>query len=342
MSAPILTPSNKPVRSSLRGPLGAWLAAAAVVSLSCGSPAPGGQPVTQQVVGPAGGQVTANGGRVKLTIPPNALKTNVPITIGQVSSPASGALGPVYEIGPTGQTFAQPVVISLVFASADLKGAAASTLHVATLSKGAWVPITSSVSFATNSVAGQITHLSPWTIISYDKVVPPEPPVGGTGGGNDDGAAGAAGGSEPDASVAGSDGAAGATGGADGGAGTDGAAGKDGGAGAGGTGGAGGKAGSGGAGGKAGAGGAGGKAGSGGSGGGATGGAGASGGAGATGAAGSTGVAGAGGQGGSGSAGAGGTGGFDAAAGAGGAGASGTGGDDAGVDDAADDASPDA
>ncbi|MDB4981177.1 MAG: hypothetical protein JWM82_1929, partial [Myxococcales bacterium] len=191
MSAPILTPSNRSSRAPRRGSLGAWLAAVAVVSLSCGSPSgPSGQPVTQQVVGASGGQVTANGGRVKLTIPPNALKTNVPITIGQITSPSSGSIGPVYEIGPTGQTFAQPVVISLVFSSADLKGASPSSLHVATLSKGAWVPITSTVSFTNNSVAGQITHLSPWTIISYDKVVPPDPAAGGTGGGNDDGAAG--------------------------------------------------------------------------------------------------------------------------------------------------------
>jgi hypothetical protein len=286
------------------------LAVAAAVSLSCGSPSPGGLPVTQQVVGVAGGQVTANGGRVKLTIPPNALKTNVPITIGQITSPAAGAVGPVYEIGPTGQTFAQPVVISLVFKSADLNGATASSLHIATFSQGAWRPIASSVSFANNSVAGQISHLSPWTIISYDDEVPPE--TGGTGGGSDDGAAGA-GGDGPDASVGGSGGAAGRTTGADGGAGTGGAGGnKDGGA--------------------AGAGGAGGKAGAGGTGG--TGGKAGSGGGGATGSAGTGGKGGSGGV--TGGAGAGGAGGATGTA-----GASGTGGDDAGVD-ADDDASPDA
>ena len=55
------------MRPSSRAPFGAWVAVV-LVSVSCGSPSgPSGQPVTQQVVGVAGGQVTANGGRIKLT-----------------------------------------------------------------------------------------------------------------------------------------------------------------------------------------------------------------------------------------------------------------------------------
>lgn len=218
-----------------------WLAAA-FASLACSASAPSdGRPVTRQVVGPMGGTAGTSNGRIKVLIPAGALKTNVDITIQQIDAPGPGAIGPVFEVGPTGTQFAMPVTLAIKFTSADLDGRSPSSLHVATFSRGSWVPVVSSVNLAASVINGQITHLSPWTLIFFDDVVPPEPDAGAAGsGGEDDGGAGASG-------QSGSDGGGDAA--ADAGAGSDASGGKggSGGAGNGGTdGGAGGGAGAGG------------------------------------------------------------------------------------------------
>src|SRR5262249_13167047 len=93
--------ASAPARRSLPAAL-VWLAAA-LAGVPCGSPATSnGQPVTRQVVGPNGGTAATSNGRLKVLIPAGALKADVAITIQQVDSPAGGAIGQVYEIGPTG------------------------------------------------------------------------------------------------------------------------------------------------------------------------------------------------------------------------------------------------
>src|SRR5262245_13424014 len=111
-----------------------WLAAL-VASVSCSSTPPSnGRPVTRQVVRPEGGMAQTPNGRLKVQIPNGALKSEVAITIQEVDSPAAGAIGPVFEIGPTGTPFLVPVTLSIKFTSADLQGRDAAALHVATLS----------------------------------------------------------------------------------------------------------------------------------------------------------------------------------------------------------------
>jgi hypothetical protein len=337
-----------------------WVAALAA-AVACSSPAgPDGQPVTRLRVGPAGGQVSANGGRVRLTIPPGALAMDKDITIAQINSPASGNVGPVYDIGPSGTQFAQPVLISLRYVSADVSNVDTSKLKIATLSGGAWAPIASTVTAVNSVVSGQIMHLSPWTLVVSDTVVP-QPDGGAAGatggaspdGGSSDAAAGATGGADAGGADAGGADAGGAGGkaGADGGA-MDGSAGKGGADGGGSTGTAGagqsgstGTAGAGGQSGSTGTAGASGQSGSTGTAG-ASGQSGSTGTAGASGQSGSTGTAGASGAGGGGAGGSD-TGGDDGGAGAGGAGgddagSGGAGGDDAGSDAADPDADPDA
>ncbi len=153
-----------------------WLTAACA-GLSCGSPASSsGRPVTTQfIVAAAGGQASTSTGTFRVQVPPGALKVDGAITIQQVDPPAPGALGPVYDVGPTGTLFQRPVTLSFSFAGLSLAGVDPTTLHVATLSGGKWVPVTSAVDRASSVVTGQITHLSPWTLIVYTDVVPPEP-----------------------------------------------------------------------------------------------------------------------------------------------------------------------
>jgi hypothetical protein len=79
------------------------------------SPSPG---TASQLVGAAGGVVTANDG-TSVLIPPNALASDVTITIGldPDASPLEGAVAvtAAHVFGPAGQTFAVPVCITLAF-----------------------------------------------------------------------------------------------------------------------------------------------------------------------------------------------------------------------------------
>src|SRR5262249_1972475 len=130
---------------------------------------------------------TANG-KLKVVIPRDALKQDTAITIRQIDPPAAGAIGPVYEIGPTGTLFQRTVTLAFSFAGLSLDGADPMTLHVATFSGGKWVPVVSAVDRGNSIVTGQITHLSIWSLMVYtDVVVPPEPDAS-TGGDMDGGA----------------------------------------------------------------------------------------------------------------------------------------------------------
>ena len=56
---------------------------------------------TATVVGMTGGAVTSSDGKLALSIPAGAVGSNVTITTEPATPPAAGAVGTVYEIGPT-------------------------------------------------------------------------------------------------------------------------------------------------------------------------------------------------------------------------------------------------
>ncbi len=73
------------------------------------------------VVGPNGGTVTAGNGTVEVTVPAGAVSAATPISLTLVAAPTTAAPakvqfnGPVYQLGPAGVTFAQPVTIKLKY-----------------------------------------------------------------------------------------------------------------------------------------------------------------------------------------------------------------------------------
>ncbi len=81
--------------------------------------------VTGSLVGATGGTVTSVDSSVVVTIPPNALGADTPVSItavsGALEAPAAADLaGTAYQIGPAGLTFNQPVTIKLRYRLADL------------------------------------------------------------------------------------------------------------------------------------------------------------------------------------------------------------------------------
>jgi hypothetical protein len=146
----------------------------------------------QGTVGSAGGQVSTSDGALTVTIPAGALPTDTPITITEIQSPAPGAIGKTYDIGPTGTQFATPVTLTFKYGGDDLMGNDPSSLEVATIVGSDWVGLMAgAVDTTAQSASGQTTHLSPYGIHAKSN---------GNGNGKDGG------GTSNDATVSGDDG----------------------------------------------------------------------------------------------------------------------------------------
>ncbi len=121
-------------------------------------------------IGPGGGTLgTVGVDGVTITIPPNALTSTLAITVqrsGQLGP--NGTIGQVFEIGPTGTTFAMPVTIAFNYTDAELAGLAPSGFAVETPSgvSGLWTPLSQIVvDIYAHTIAGQTTHLSPYALV---------------------------------------------------------------------------------------------------------------------------------------------------------------------------------
>src|SRR4051794_28629791 len=127
---------------------------------------PAGAP-TMTVVGMSGGALMSSDGNLAVNIPAGALPGNVTITTEPAAAPAEGAVGTVYEIGPTGTQFAMPVTLTLHYDGAALGGASESSLRVATYAGGAWQLLPgATVDTQAKTVSGVTTHLSPYAIVT--------------------------------------------------------------------------------------------------------------------------------------------------------------------------------
>jgi hypothetical protein len=121
-------------------------------------------------IGPGGGTLgTVGVDGVTVTIPPNALTSTLAMTVqrsGQLGP--DGTIGQVFEIGPTGTTFAVPITIAFNYTDAELAGLAPSEFAVETTSGGSgpWTPLSQIVvDIYAHTIAGQTTHLSPYALV---------------------------------------------------------------------------------------------------------------------------------------------------------------------------------
>jgi hypothetical protein len=131
----------------------------------CGSSSTVDRPIVTMMIGQAGGSLSSANGRLDVTVPPGAVASDVAFTIEQVDSPRAGAVGQVFELGPSGMTFLQPVTLGLHFSAADLGTNSPESLQVATLASPGWEPVPSICDLTTSVVSGGVMHLSPWTLI---------------------------------------------------------------------------------------------------------------------------------------------------------------------------------
>lgn len=159
-------------RLTITGAARLGLAVGLVTLTGCGgdsgtSPEPQPEPLPGELgtVGAAGGQLQTTDGGVSLSFPPGAVSNDVTITVNPVSSPVEDenlAPGTVYEFGPSGTRFSQPVELSLRFDPSALPGnRAPEAATISTLVDGVWQTIDSDFSVESDGrVTGSITGFS--------------------------------------------------------------------------------------------------------------------------------------------------------------------------------------
>lgn len=117
-------------------------------------------------VGTSGGTVSNSDGTLQIVVPAGALPANVDVTLTPITPPGAGAIGPAYDIGPTGTQFTTPVTLTFSYASLSLSGVDPSTLRAATFAGGTWQILAGAVVDAqAKTVSGTTTHLSPYGIV---------------------------------------------------------------------------------------------------------------------------------------------------------------------------------
>lgn len=115
------------------------------------SPTPGGD-----VVGPAGGVLTFDGGAVRLSFPPGAVSSETTIEVTAVSRTGHELLvpGTAYEFDPDGLSFAAPVTLTLTFDPSNLPaGVRPDEVRVHREVGGQWLPVAGSTASAAGSTA---------------------------------------------------------------------------------------------------------------------------------------------------------------------------------------------
>jgi hypothetical protein len=121
-------------------------------------------------IGPAGGTIGAMG--VTVTIPARALSADLWMTIRLSAQPGpDGTVSPVFDIGPTGTMFTQPITIAFDYTDTELADLSPSDFAVetSTASSGAtWTALAPIVvDIYAHTIAGQTTHLSPYALVEH-------------------------------------------------------------------------------------------------------------------------------------------------------------------------------
>ena len=112
-----------------------------------------------QTVGSAGGTVSLPTGKVSLTIPPGALSTDTSITITAMSN--AGSAGAVYQFGPSGLIFNQPVTVTLSVDSSLLPpGTNVQDLILSYVDDDLEILTDVQIDSANSTITGKATHFS--------------------------------------------------------------------------------------------------------------------------------------------------------------------------------------
>ena len=122
-----------------------------------------GQTYTQAITAADGGTLTTPSGSAVLTVPPGALTGDTDLTL-LVEAASGDAQTNIFDFGPSGTTFGNPVSLSIAYAGTPPEG---KTAVLAVWENDAWSEIEGSV-VADGKVSGAVDHFSRFTVIFTD------------------------------------------------------------------------------------------------------------------------------------------------------------------------------
>jgi hypothetical protein len=114
-------------------------------------------------IGPEGGLVVSPDHRLTLEVPAGALAVRVHLTIDLAEAWPAGALGPVFEVRPSGTQFNTPANFIYRYQPSDIAPFAPSDLRLAVASGPSWTALPTTIGSGT--VTAQVSHLSTYGLI---------------------------------------------------------------------------------------------------------------------------------------------------------------------------------
>lgn len=130
---------------------------------------PVGLAITSETIGPAGGTISYDDGRISVTVPQAALEENVSISIEPISSTLPATAGPgAFRLMPEGLRFKKPVTITFSYNDSIARGSSPEILHIAFQDhRGIWKSIRNvQLDKLKKTVAVQSTHFSDWAMFA--------------------------------------------------------------------------------------------------------------------------------------------------------------------------------
>ena len=122
-------------------------------------------PSNTNTIGPEGGNVVSPDRRLTVQVPPGALGVRVHLTVELAEAWPSGAVGPVFEVRPSGTTFTKPVTFVYSYQAADIAPVQPTALQLAVANGSTWMPLSTFVNTAMSTVTAESTHLSTYGLI---------------------------------------------------------------------------------------------------------------------------------------------------------------------------------
>lgn len=122
--------------------------------------------MVQKTIGPAGGSIATDDGRMNITVPAGAVSTNTVFSIQPVTNTLKSGSGLSYRLQPEGVDFAQDLEVSIHYTDEDINGSNENFLFLAYQdAEGYWHRARKTTLDKTNKILKVKTkHFSDWTV----------------------------------------------------------------------------------------------------------------------------------------------------------------------------------
>ena len=106
--------------------------------------------------------MTSADGSLLLGVPEGSVSSYTPFSVQRLQTPPAGAVGPAYDIEPSGTTFGEPITLSFNYKGFDLGGVDPRTLSLASYDSSGWDPVASGTNLLSGTIGADVSHFSQW------------------------------------------------------------------------------------------------------------------------------------------------------------------------------------